>query len=104
MEITYFHMDIEKFFRSTNMATLAKISRLLFLLAERGHTLGMPHVRNLTGGLYEAQILGEHNVRIFYAFHDETIVLLHAISKKTQKLHARDVDTARGRLARLREI
>ena len=104
MEIFYAHDDVEKLLDTTGIATRAKITRLFFLIAERGHMLGMPHVRRIAAGLYEARILGERNIRIFYTFRGGDIVLLHALSKKTQKLRSRDIDIARKRMKWLHEL
>lgn len=103
MKVRYVHPNVETFLLLLERSARTKLTRLLELLLERKQQLGMPFSKNLGGGLYELRILGTHNIRVFYAFHKSDIVLLHGMSKKTQKLAKRDIETARQRLTLLRQ-
>ncbi len=104
MELNYFHRDIESFFKSLEKGTRAKVARLTRLLSEREYHLSMPYSKRLEKDLYELRSHGSQNVRIFYTFHNDGVVLLYAICKKTQKLSKKDLETARQRLAGLQGI
>ena len=103
MEVRYVHPHVETFLSGLEKPTRTKVTRLVELLAERRQRLGMPFSRNLGNGLYELRILGIQNVRIFYTFLLGEVVLLHGVSKKTQKVAQRDIETARQHLVLLHE-
>jgi|SRR3989344_2699669 len=101
MEINYFHKDIQKFFGFLDSATALKTVRLVQLLSVREYHLTMPYSKKIGKNLYELRVISTQNVRIFYTFHQEKIVLLYAVYKKTQKLEKRDFDVAQQRLRQL---
>jgi phage-related protein len=101
MEIVYFHPDIKSFIASFGNDTAPDIFSAFDILASKGYLLSMPLSKKVEKGLYELRIQGRHNVRVFYTFHKEYIVLLHIIEKKTQKLRLQDLNTARKRLRHL---
>lgn len=94
MEIVTIHSDIIDTIKSLDVVTQAKIARLTELLEMREYRLGMPYSKKIATNLYELRIKSIQNVRIFYMFHNEQIVLLHVIAKKTQKLSKRDIKKA----------
>jgi phage-related protein len=61
--------------------------------------VGMPLVRSMKQGLWEirSSLPGGRIARIFFCLSGETMVLLHAIVKKTQKTPEPDVALARKR-------
>ena len=65
-----------------------------------GWPVGLPLCRPLSGGLWELRspLASRREARIFFGFHDETLIALHAIIKKTQKTPAADLAIARQRL------
>ena len=65
-----------------------------------GWPIGLPLCRPLSGGLWEVRssLTTRREVRVFFAFHDETLIVLHAIIKKTRKTPAEDLTLARQRL------
>jgi len=87
--------SVEIFLTSLTDKEIAKIIRTIELLEEFGNTLGMPHSRHLADGLLELRIRGSREVRIFYCFHKDRAVLLHAYVKKTQKTADRELLKAR---------
>lgn len=101
MDILYFHYDIAVFLDSLEKTTRAKINRLIRLLSEKEYRLAMPYSRKLEKDLYELRARSGQNIRVFYTFYQNKIVLLHVVSKKTQRLEKQDLETARARLALL---
>ena len=65
--------------------------------------LGMPLVRKLEPGLWEvrSQLRGSI-ARVLFTTMGQTIVLLHGVIKKRQKLAASDLDLARRRMREVR--
>lgn len=65
--------------------------------------LGMPLVRNLSDGLWEVRsTLPNRIARIIFMMHEERIILLHGIIKKTEETPNHDLDLARSRAKNLR--
>lgn len=91
MKISFFHEDIKTFLDVLEDKMRAKVNATIKLLS-------MPYSRKVEKNLYELRISSIQNIRIFYTFHDNKIVLLHAIYKKTDKLPLHDLNTARHRL------
>lgn len=80
---------------------MAKAKVKIKLLEAYGPFLGMPHARKLIGAIYELRIRGKEEFRIFYAFVDNKICLLHAFKKQTQETPNREIKTAQERLTSL---
>jgi len=86
-----------EFVRSLSSIEQAAIAYDVDLLEEFG--LQAPHVRHIEGTLWE---LKSGSARIFYvAYTGKQFVLLHGYRKKGQKAPAREIETARRRLADL---
>lgn len=68
-----------------------------------GWPLGMPLVRKLEPGLWEVRSpLRDGIARVLFTTVGQTIVLLHGVIKKRQKLAATDLDLARRRMKEVR--
>lgn len=93
---------VEEFIKSCRQEIIARTGHHIDLLEKHGPFLGMPHARKVIGEIYELRIRGEREIRIFYAFHGDTIVLLHAFKKQAQKTPLRELDTAQKRLAKIK--
>jgi phage-related protein len=65
-----------------------------------GWPIGLPLCRPLSGGLWEVRssLATRREARVFFGFHDGTLIALHAIIKKTRKTPAEDLTLARQRL------
>lgn len=85
----------ETFLSSLQSKEIAKVLRTIELLEEFGNNLGMPHSRHMADGLLELRIRGTREIRIFYCFHKNKAVLLHACIKKTQKTLDKELVRAR---------
>ena len=96
-----FHIDIRKFIDSLLKEERNKVEWAVKMLEIKEYRIEMPFSRKIENDLYELRIKSSKNIRIFYTFYQDSIVLLHIISKKSQKLPLRDVNTARNRLKEL---
>lgn len=87
--------SVTVFIESLHKKEIAKSLRVIELLEEFGSDLGMPHSRHLADGLLELRIRGTREIRLFYCFHMQKIVLLHGYIKKTQKTSEKELSSAR---------
>ena len=87
--------SVEVFLSSLTEKEVAKVIRTIELLEEFGSDLGMPHSKHMSEGLLELRIRGTREIRIFYCFHKNKAVLLHACIKKTQKTSDRELNKAK---------
>lgn len=56
---------VKEFIDGLELKTQAKIRNTIALLREFGITIGLPHVKKVTGtSLWELRVLGEHSIRI----------------------------------------
>lgn len=88
--------SVEAFLESLDKKEIAKVIRTIELLEEFGNNLGLPHSRHMSDGLLELRIRGTREIRIFYCFHKNNAVLLHACIKKAQKTLDKELTRARG--------
>ena len=83
----------------------ARLVRICELIAAVGlERVGAPHVRHLTGPLWEMRMSGRAGIsRALYVANrdDERIVIVRAFIKKTRKTPRREIDLA---LRRAREV
>lgn len=93
--------SVEAFLASLTAKEVAKAIRTIDLLEEFGNNLGLPHSRHLADGLLELRVRGTREIRIFYCFHKNRAVLLHACIKKTQKTLDKELRFARNAKERL---
>lgn len=94
---------IDDFIRKQQAQTKAKILHIVKLLRQYGNKLGMPHSKMLGSGLYEIRIKGKEEIRIFYCFKANKIILLiHAFKKKTQQTPNKEIELALLRMKSLK--
>lgn len=94
MQITLLD-SVETFLETLHEKEVAKVIRTIELLEEFGNNLGLPHSRHMSDGLLELRIRGTREIRIFYCFHKNRAVLLHACIKKTRKTLDKELTRAR---------
>ncbi len=86
------------FFKTIPKKDVAKILREIELLEEFGLSLGMPHIKKIAGtkALWELRVKqSTNNYRVFYfTLQSQTIVLLNAFQKKTQKTPDKELTKA----------
>jgi len=90
---------VEEFFDTVPKKERASIWRVLNLLEEFGLQLGSPHVRNLTGKLWELRVhtRGKAYRIIYFAYTGQRFILLHAFLKKTRKTPRAELRIAEAR-------
>jgi phage-related protein len=72
--------------------------------AQYGWPLGMPLIRKLEAGLWEVRSkLRDRIARVIVTVEGDTMVLLHGLIKKSEKLPVQDLQLARQRLQSLRQ-
>ncbi len=101
MQIKILNSTLEQFIQSLEKRTIAKVLRTIDLLERFGHELGMPHSKKIRASLFELRVRGQQEVRIFYTFQRNAVVLLHGFIKKSQRIPERGLNTAEQKLASL---
>jgi phage-related protein len=81
--------------------TLDKIHEYLDVLSLNGKMAGLPYVRHIEGEIWELRPAQDRI--LFVAWINGEFVLLHQFTKKTQKTPRREIETAKKRLADLKE-
>ncbi len=96
---------VRDWLKSLDNLDKTKIGQAVKML-EYGWPVGMPTCRPLRNGLYEVRttLPSNREARIFFCIHNERMVLLHGIIKKTQKTPQRDLIIARNRQSLVRQI
>ena len=101
MEIRILDSSLERFIKSLEKPTIAKVLRTIDLLEKFGHNLGLPHSKKVCGQLYELRIRGTQEVRIFYTYRQSRAFLLHGFIKKSQKIPKKEICAALEKARRL---
>ena len=104
MEIRIFDVSLEKFIKSLQKPTIAKVLRIIDLLEKFGQKLGPPHTKKISSRLFELRIPGKQEVRIFYTFHKSQIFLLQGFVKKSQKIPQKEIKIALQKLKLLDKV
>ena len=94
---------VEEYILSQEPRYRRKIYASLELLSQEGPNLRRPYADVVEGPIRELRIgwgRVEHRILYYFALR-ETIVLLHAFTKKTQEVPRRDMDMARERMKEL---
>lgn len=69
-----------------------------------GWPQGMPLVKSLSAGLWEIRSrLGDKIARVFITVHQNNVVLLHGLIKKSQQIPKKDLELARKRLSKFQK-
>jgi phage-related protein len=91
---------LDDFLDGLDKKSRAKVAAYLSLLEEQGPNLKRPYADIVRGKIRELRIQYSSNqFRIFYFFQMfDQIVLVHALSKKTQQLKKQDIDLAERRM------
>ncbi len=104
MKVQLFDDSLGKFIQSLTRSTIAKVLRTIDLLEEFGSKLGMPHSKKAGKGLFELRIRGTQEVRIFYTFYQDSVVLLHGFTKKTRQIPKKELKIALKKLKLLTSV
>lgn len=92
MIVRFFDSKIEKFIKSLEKETIAKVLRTIDLLETFGNNLDLPHSRKIANKLFELRIRGKQEVRIFYTFYRNEAILLDGFLKKTSRTPRQEID------------
>lgn len=104
MNIKFFDKKLEHFIQTFEKPTIAKVLRTIDLLERFGHELGMPHSKKIDRRLFELRIRGQEEIRIFYTFFSNDVILLHGFMKKSQRIPERELFVARQKLQALDRV
>jgi phage-related protein len=85
---------VKEFIMSLEKATISKTFQAIDILGDYGPMLRLPHSKKISKNIFELRIKGMQEVRIFYAFYKNKIILLHGFIKKSQKLPVREIEYA----------
>lgn len=88
---------VSNFINSLDISTRSRTLRLIDLLEDYGHRLGLPYSKKISRDLYELRARGKNHIRIIYAFIDNEIYLLHGFRKKTSKIPKKEIELAQNR-------
>ena len=91
---------LDDFLDGLDKKSRAKVAAYLSLLEEQGPNLKRPYADIVRGKIRELRIhYSSNQFRILYFFQMfDQIVLVHALSKKTQQLKKQDIDLAEKRM------
>lgn len=95
---------VSEFIMSLELKAQTKVRNSIRLLKAFGTSIGLPHVKKLTGtDLWELRILGTDSIRIIYiTITGKTLLLLHGFKKKKNKIPQKEIKMALGRVAEFR--
>lgn len=104
MNICFFDTQLEKFIRSLDESTMAKTLRTIDLLEMFGHKLTLPHSKKIQPQIFELRVRGKQEVRVFYTFHKNKVVLLHGFIKKSERIPKKELQLTFRKLKMLDSI
>ena len=86
--------NVEKFINKLESQTFAKVLRIIDLLERFDFKLNLPHSKKIKANFFELRIRGTQEIRIFYTFEKDKIILFYAFIKKTQKIPKKEFEQA----------
>lgn len=110
MEVEYFCTAtgedvIAEFLSSLPRKDLGKVLRTIGLLEELGMDLREPNAKHLEGPIWELRVRFSTNVHriLYFVQNQNTVVLLHGFTKKSNKTPPEEFAIAKKRLAEFRK-
>ncbi|MEX1068474.1 MAG: type II toxin-antitoxin system RelE/ParE family toxin [Patescibacteria group bacterium] len=104
MNVSFFEAEakkspVEKFIKSQNPKVADKIARVIDLLEEFGPKLYLhgSYTEKITDKIHALTVRGSIQIRVFYCFYRNSAVLLHAFTKKTNKIPPKEIKIAQTR-------
>jgi phage-related protein len=103
--VTFYSPKVEAETLDLPAGILANFLRIVELVREFGPDLGRPHTAPLGGGLFEIRAKGREGIArsVFCTVKGREIVVLITVVKKSNKIEARHMETARKRMKEVRE-
>jgi len=91
---------IDEFLDGLDKKSRAKVAAYLSLLEDEGPNLKRPYADVVRGKIRELRIhYSSNQYRVLYFFHvRDQIILVHALSKKTQQLKEKDIELSERRM------
>ena len=84
---------VADFIDSLGVRPKRKIFHLFRAIQTYGLIAVTAHIKKLAQTpFYELRILGVDNIRLFYVYHNDTVLILHGCVKKTQKTSTKDLN------------
>ncbi len=97
IKVNYVGDFINKFIDTLDKRTRMSCHQALLELEISGNELTMPLSKYIGDGLFELRIKETANIRILYAFYNNSAWVLHIFKKKSDRIPQKDLDTARRR-------
>ena len=94
VEIIFTHGKIENFISTLDRITIRRVYKLFMHLEQLGHQIRMPFSKSIGDGLFELRLKGSIPIRIIYAFHGDTALILNIFIKKTWLIPHREIQYA----------
>lgn len=94
----YYSPAIVSFLNALDPPNYARVMKVFLLLYKYGNAVGLPHSRPLGQGLFELRTRGQVDVRLFYAFRQGEVLILHGFIKKTLRIPVNELLLAKARL------
>jgi len=103
--IEYYDEAVEREVFSLPDSLLARYIRKTELMKVYGADLGVPHTKTMGKSLFELRLKGKEGIaRVFYCtIAGNSIVMLHAFVKKSQKTPRKELKIARNRLKEVKQ-
>jgi len=99
--VKFIRDDIQDFLLSFDDSIVSKITSALDILDDLGEQIRPPRSKKIAKNIYELRVLADLSIRIFYTFHNQNIVILHAFVKKSQKIPPKELRMVIHRLQHL---
>lgn len=98
-QLSYYNAKVAEQLEAWPAGIRAGFLRIVELMQRHGPDIGMPHAKAMGAGLFEVRAKGREGIgRAFYCtLVGERIVILHIITKKSDKTPVRELAKARAR-------
>jgi len=85
---------IDKFLNSLEDRTGAEVLTALDILGELGHEIRQPYSKKITKNIFELRAKGDQLVRLFFAYKDGKIFILHVFIKTSRQTPRGEIQKA----------
>lgn len=104
-KVTFYSAKVEEETLAIPPSILAKLLRIIDMIEELGPDLGRPHTAPLGEGLFEIRADGKEGTArsVFCTIRRREIVILITVTKKSNKIPKRHMDTARKRMREVQD-
>lgn len=85
---------VEKFIDSTTPHNRSRIIKMVDILKNYPHKYIYPYIKKINSTIFELCIKGKPQIRILFAYSEESIILLNIFIKKTRKLPSKELELA----------